>query len=126
MMSTGEGAAHHPAGRGEVCPRSGVVHPVSHRQFTMANMLPHGHSTPSSTGGPCWHCTQFAGLVYAGSAARCTMSPGTKVRSMPASGCAFWLREIGADDEPGPPAVFDAVPVLLSMSVPAQAVEWAP
>ena len=56
------------------------------------------HSNPLSLGKrPCWHCTHFLGLIYAGSAAACA---GGGVRAMPAQGCAFWEREPGADDEP--------------------------
>lgn len=52
---------------------------------------------------PCWHCTSFGGMVYQGTAARCVHGEGLSIRAMPADGCAFWRREVGADDEPGPP-----------------------
>lgn len=54
---------------------------------------------------PCWHCTSFAGMLYSGTAARCAKADATPVQAQPATGCAFWVREVGADDEPGPPAV---------------------
>lgn len=85
-----------------------------------------GQSTPGNLGGPCWHCSSFQGRLYAGSAAACCLAPGLKVRSLPASGCAFWLREVGSDDEPGPSAVFNAAPVLWPASGPAEVVDWAP
>ena len=48
----------------------------------------------------CWHCTHYMALVYQGSAARCRRGG---IKAMPDRGCAFWEREVGADDEPGPP-----------------------
>jgi len=60
------------------------------------------HFTPHiATPKVCWHCRHFLALVYEGGAARCALPPG--IRSMPDRGCAFWEREVGADDEPGPP-----------------------
>lgn len=61
---------------------------------------------------PCWHCTRFAGMLYAGSAAACTLPGGPRVRSMPGGGCVCWEREPGADDEPGPPGS-QAVPASM-------------
>lgn len=59
------------------------------------------HFNPwSSTPRPCWHCNAFAGLLYGGSAARCTRPYSATVRSMPANGCSAFEREVGADDEP--------------------------
>ena len=49
-----------------------------------------------------------------------------RVRSMPAGGCAFWLREPGTDDEPGPPAGQDEQVALKPAVVQAQPVAWAP
>ena len=49
----------------------------------------------------CWHCTHFLALVYHDTAAKCALPPG--IRAMPDRGCAFWQREVGADDEAGPP-----------------------
>jgi hypothetical protein len=57
----------------------------------------HHFQPHSSERRPCWHCSRFIGLIYQGSAAACEL--GT-VRAMPAQGCAFWQREVGADDEP--------------------------
>ena len=48
---------------------------------------------------PCWHCTQFVGMVAAGSAAKCSLPNGPRVRSIPAHGCSAWERETGADDD---------------------------
>lgn len=54
---------------------------------------------------PCWHCVSFGGMLYAGAAARCARPSVSPVMAMPSTGCAYWKREVGADDEPGPPAV---------------------
>lgn len=88
-------------------------------------MEPLGHCTPTGTSGPCWHCVSFVRMVYAGSAARCAIAGGHRVQAQPASGCAFWLREPGADDEVGPPALPDAQAVLKPVEAPAK-VAWAP
>lgn len=64
-------------------------------------------------------------MVYAGSAARCGIADGHRVQAQPASGCAFWLREPGADDDDGPPAVLDAQSALKPAVVQAE-VAWAP
>ena len=65
-------------------------------------------------------------MVYAGSAARCSLPNAPRVRSLPAGGCAFWLREPGTDDEPGPPAGQDEQVALKPAVVQAQPVAWAP
>jgi hypothetical protein len=62
---------------------------------------PHGIRTPGA--GPCWHCAQFVGMVYGGTAAACSLAGGPKVRSAPENGCSAFVREPGADDESGPP-----------------------
>jgi hypothetical protein len=71
----------------------------------------------------CWHCTHFLALVYQGSAAKCGLLPG--IRAMPERGCAFWEREVGADDEPGPPVSADVPRRLVATDQPV-AVVWAP
>ncbi len=52
---------------------------------------------------PCWHCTRFLGLTAQGSAAVCgrghPVSP-VAIVATPRRGCAFFDREVGADDEP--------------------------
>ena len=50
-------------------------------------------------GRPCWHCVHYGGLTGEGTCAVCLKGPGLLVRSLPANGCAFWEREIGADDD---------------------------
>lgn len=55
------------------------------------------HNKPAR---PCWHCAHFGGMLYQDSAAACTLSRAAAVRTMPASGCSGFLREVGADDEP--------------------------
>ena len=49
---------------------------------------------------PCWHCRDFRGQIYGGTAACCGNSTGTFVRSMPQRGCSSFEREPGSDDEP--------------------------
>ncbi len=53
---------------------------------------------------PCWHCRHFGGLLYQGTAALCLRPGACAVTAQPVTGCAFWIRETGADDEPGPPS----------------------
>jgi hypothetical protein len=71
----------------------------------------------------CWHCTHFLALIYQDTAAKCALPPG--IRAMPERGCAFWEREVGADDEAGPP-VSAGVPRRLVATVQPVAVVWAP
>ncbi|MDE2369717.1 MAG: hypothetical protein KGN16_12175 [Burkholderiales bacterium] len=52
---------------------------------------------------PCSYCTRFVGMTPDGSAARCGLPNAARVRSQPQWGCSGFEREIGADDEPGPP-----------------------
>lgn len=52
---------------------------------------------------PCWHCHHFAKWLYGGiNYVECAHPRLSKVKSDPQDGCAFWEREPGADDEPGP------------------------
>lgn len=48
--------------------------------------------------GGCYTCRYFLGR-YNGQALLCEMPPSRHCPSLPASGCAFWEREPGADDE---------------------------
>ena len=57
---------------------------------------------------PCWHCRDFRGLIYGGSAACCGSATGPRVRAMPEYGCSGVEREPGSDDEP------DRIPVPMS------------
>ncbi len=75
---------------------------------------------------PCWQCHHFGAMVYAGTAARCFIGNRTRIEAAPARGCAFWQREPGTDDEPGPPMVDCVPPVLAGLPGVAPAVEWAP
>jgi hypothetical protein len=45
----------------------------------------------------CWTCTNFHGNFYADHLL--CEDRGRQVIGVPAMGCAFWMREIGADDE---------------------------
>ena len=83
------------------------------------------HAAPAP---PCWHCRFFGALLYGGTAARCTLPCACKVMALPATGCAFWEREPGADDEPGPPTSSGEVGQLKSRRDPPARppVAWAP
>lgn len=84
------------------------------------------HSTPGgATDRPCWHCTSFVALVYAGTAARCLSEGRISIKAAPSTGCAFWEREVGADDEPGPPGVEAAIRPMKGSTKPV-VVAWAP
>jgi hypothetical protein len=49
---------------------------------------------------PCWWCRYWGG-AYAGAHSLCNRPGNPKVQATPATGCAFYEREAGADDEPG-------------------------
>jgi hypothetical protein len=46
----------------------------------------------------CWTCAGFLGQFYGGHLV-CERDGGRSVIGVPAQGCAFWMRAIGADDE---------------------------
>jgi len=46
----------------------------------------------------CWTCTHFHGNFSSGHVL-CERTKSPQVIGVPAMGCAFWMREIGADDE---------------------------
>lgn len=96
-------------GRGEEAPpRASRGEPPAEQDAVMHSSR---HFTPwQSNTRPCWHCRNYAGLLYGGSAAACKLRNGPRVRSMPATGCASFEREVGADDEP------DQVPDTYSAS----------
>ena len=96
------------------------AHVLSHLTAILLDMYftPHTNSPQA-----CWHCTHFLALVYQDTAARCALPPG--IRAMPDRGCAFWEREVGADDEPGPPGIATP-PTGSSLQDEPQAVGWAP
>lgn len=48
---------------------------------------------------PCWHCHWFDRMTNAGAA--CLHPQGCGCQPQPAFGCCSWMREPGADDEPG-------------------------
>lgn len=75
---------------------------------------------------PCWHCIRFDGMAYAGTAALCSLPNAARVRSDPAHGCSAFQREVGADDEPGPPAVDEGQAVLVPVGAPEPGTRWAP
>ena len=60
------------------------------------------HFSPfSSPVHACQHCHFFDGLIFQGSAARCSLPGGARVRSLPEHGCSAFEREPGCDDEVG-------------------------
>jgi hypothetical protein len=59
-------------------------------------------STFALTEGPCSHCHFFDGWTAGGTAARC-IRDRLHVRATPETGCVFWEREPGADDDEIPP-----------------------
>ena len=97
-------------------------------------MLPSMYSTPGGNlNQPCWHCTHFIALVYQGTAARCARADKQSIQAAPTTGCAFWQREPGVDDEPGPPAGASfsspwtaADATAARMLPPFEQVRWAP
>ena len=96
--------------------------------------MSHSTSNYSGEGRPCWHCRYFTTMLCYGSAAGCALANAAAIRSMPASGCSAFEREVGADDEPGPPGGDGAGrrslappqgPPTLAAPV-ARLIEWAP
>lgn len=49
---------------------------------------------------PCIQCEHWAGPTPSGSHCVCERGPRPMVQADPKWGCAFWVRAIGADDEP--------------------------
>jgi hypothetical protein len=79
----------------------------------------------------CWWCTAFGGMVYQGTAALCNRPGGSRVRAQPQTGCVGFMREVGADDEPGPPQCIDGSDLQREALRPlhqsaATVVRWAP
>lgn len=61
-----------------------------------------------------------------GAAARCARRGAVHIQSAPAHGCAYWEREPGSDDEPGPPETRDGsrppppLPPMVNGATPAR------
>jgi hypothetical protein len=49
---------------------------------------------------PCWECCHYDGMAAQGTAALCARPAASRVTATPERGCAFWKREVGADDVP--------------------------
>jgi hypothetical protein len=62
----------------------------------------------SETPRPCWHCYWYGGFDGSHTHAICNRPGATRRRTQPASGCSAFEREVGADDELGPPLPFNA------------------
>ena len=97
-----------------------VAHPLRYRAIILLAMYFTPHNNRSQA---CWHCTHFLALIYQDTAAKCALPPG--IGAMPERGCAFWEREVGADDEAGPP-LSAGVPRRLVATDQPVAVAWAP
>ena len=97
-----------------------VAHHLSERTAILLDMDFTPHNTNPQA---CWHCTHFLALIYQDTAAKCGLPPG--IRAMPQHGCAFWEREVGADDEAGPPVTTDEPRRLVATDRPVE-VAWAP
>ena len=54
---------------------------------------------------PCWHCASLGRLLYCGTAGECDRPGASPVQAGPAESCVYWIREVGADDKPGPPGM---------------------
>lgn len=66
-----------------------------------------GHFNPGRIDGACWHCAHWGGFDNSGTNAVCRHRvPAVHIRALPVHGCAFFTREPGVDDEPGPPPGF--------------------
>jgi hypothetical protein len=78
---------------------------------------------------PCWHCRSFAGLVSEGTHADCVLTGKRRVQASAKTGCVFFERVPGVDDEPGPPALTPVpgeLPQRAPVATASQAVLWAP
>jgi hypothetical protein len=98
-----ESACSAPRCRTHGGPRA-QAHHLSHPAGTIAGMAASHFSPHQAAPQPCWHCRHFGGMLYAGTAAACMSRDSARVRAMPANGCSGFEREVGADDEPEPPA----------------------
>lgn len=58
---------------------------------------------------PCWHCASFVAMIYGGTAALCNRPGAVPVQAQPRDGCAFWVRQPGADDEMSAPQAISNV-----------------
>ena len=65
---------------------------------------------PTNQTNPCWHCQHWGGWAHGGPHSYCRRPGCSPVQAIPERGCAYWVREPGADDEPGPPATGRQVP----------------
>jgi hypothetical protein len=55
---------------------------------------------------PCWHCTHWAGIDPSPFYTRCSAPLHSVTQADPWHGCSAFERQVGADDEPGPPLGF--------------------
>jgi hypothetical protein len=49
---------------------------------------------------PCWHCRWWGGVDSSGCHGLCDRPRISRVTAQPETGCAYYEREPGADDEP--------------------------
>lgn len=50
----------------------------------------------------CMWCEHYGGPIAGGSHAECVREKYPAVQAQPETGCVFWVRAIGSDDESGP------------------------
>lgn len=62
---------------------------------------------------PCWHCAHFAGIGSSGVHALCHQGGHRHLEASPLTGCVFFQRDPGADDDPlkPPPGLTEPLPV---------------
>jgi hypothetical protein len=54
---------------------------------------------PYGTAKPCLGCEHWGGFIADGEHCKCLRGPG-QIQANPERGCVYWVRCIGADDEP--------------------------
>lgn len=75
-----------------------------------AATMPPMHYSPMIPARPGWHCIAFGGMTAQGSAGLCNNRQCVRVRSGPESGCVYWERQVGADDEQWHPECSGSMP----------------
>ena len=71
----------------------------------------HTHFSPWTEPRPCWWCHHYGRMLNEGTAALCARPGTAQVHASPRSGCVYWEREPGCDDE------LEWVPVALAASI---------
>lgn len=58
-------------------------------------------TNPYGTDRPCAGCEYFRGFIAEGLHAVCMYGDRKQIQALPERGCVYFVRAIGADDEPG-------------------------